>query len=97
VERLRALLPDAAERLRSRGARRVIVFGSLATGAEPHETTDVDLAVEGLDESAIGEATFELEAMFGAKVDLVAIERASSRVAAWISRDGREVGRDVTR
>jgi predicted nucleotidyltransferase len=32
------------------GARRVVLFGSLASGAEPHAGTDIDLCVEGVSE-----------------------------------------------
>ena len=48
ARRLRALLPAAKKLLCERyGARRVILFGSLARG-DVRERSDVDLAVEGL-------------------------------------------------
>lgn len=94
--RLRALVPELARRLRERGATRVVLFGSLATGTEPHEGTDVDLCVRGLDDDARAEATLELEALTDADVDIVAEERASPRLLARIGREGIEVG-DVAR
>jgi predicted nucleotidyltransferase len=91
---LRGCLPEAARRLRALGAKRVVLFGSLAYGGEPHPTTDVDLAVEGLDEGTLAHAMFDLEALFQAGVDLVAIERASHGLAASIAADGRELRED---
>jgi predicted nucleotidyltransferase len=91
AQRLRGLLPAAATRLRARGASRVVLFGSLATGAEPHAESDIDLAVAGLDDDAIAESTLELEALTGARIDLVALERAPSRLRSRIARDGKEV------
>jgi predicted nucleotidyltransferase len=64
---------------------------SLATGAEPHADSDIDLAVAGLDDDAIAEVTLELEALAGVRVDLVALERGPARLLARIERDGKEV------
>jgi predicted nucleotidyltransferase len=91
ADRLRSLLPVAAAKLRARGASRVLLFGSLATGAEPHAASDVDLAVAGLDADAIAESTMELEALTGARVDIVALERAPDRLLTRIARDGKDV------
>jgi predicted nucleotidyltransferase len=102
-QRLLEIVPQLAERLRARGARSVVLFGSLATGSEPHLDTDVDLAVTGLDDAALAEATFELEGIAGARVDLVAFERAAPRLARRIKRDGQilfdasRAERDVSR
>jgi predicted nucleotidyltransferase len=91
AERLRALVPRMAALLRARGARRVRLFGSLATGAEPHAATDVDLCVEGLDEGATADATLALEAVADARVDVVCWESASERLRRRVERDGVEV------
>jgi predicted nucleotidyltransferase len=91
AERLRTLVPVAAAKLRARGASRVVLFGSLATGAEPHAGSDIDLAVAGLDDDAIAEATLELEALAEVRVDLVALERGPERLLARIERDGKEL------
>jgi predicted nucleotidyltransferase len=93
ADRLRAQVSGLARFLRYRGATRVVLFGSLATGSEPHEKTDIDLCVEGLDESAAAEALLELERLARADVDLVVWESASPRLRARIERDGVEVGR----
>jgi predicted nucleotidyltransferase len=73
----------------------VRLFGSLAAGAEPHATTDIDLAVDGMDESTAADALLALEAMVDARIDLVRWETAGDRVRRAIERDGVEVG-DVT-
>lgn len=91
ADRLREILPAVAAKLRRRGASRVVLFGSLATGAEPHAGTDIDLAVAGLDAEAIAEATLELESFAGAEVDVVGLEQASPRLHARIARDGKEL------
>lgn len=95
ADRLRALVPRMGALLASRGARRVRLFGSLATGAEPHEATDVDLCVEGLDDASVVDATFALEAMAGVRVDLLRWEGASDRLRERIDRDGVEVSLDA--
>ena len=84
-------MPDAARLLRQRGASRVVLFGSLATGAPPHERTDVDLAVWGLSERAALDVVLDLEDLFGASVDLVCVETATPTLAARVARDGVEV------
>lgn len=68
AQSLRALVPALARELASRGATRVRLFGSLATGSEPHGGTDVDLCVEGMDAAAIVDATEHVEAIAGARV-----------------------------
>ncbi|HEV3189967.1 MAG TPA: nucleotidyltransferase domain-containing protein [Polyangiaceae bacterium] len=91
-ERLRALIPELAAALRSRAARRVRLFGSLATGAEPHAGTDIDLCVEGLDDRSLADAIVSLETIAEARVDLVRWESASERLRRRIEMDGLEVG-----
>jgi predicted nucleotidyltransferase len=71
--RLRALVPALARELTERGATRVRLFGSLATGAEPHAATDVDLCVEGMDETAFVEAALCVERIAAARVDVVRV------------------------
>jgi len=91
ADALRARVPLLASRLRALGATRVRLFGSLATNAAPHIGTDIDLCVEGLDESAAGDALLELLPLAGARVDVVRWEGASERLRARIARDGVEV------
>ena len=85
---LRAKAAEAASFLRARGATRVVLFGSLVTGAEPHEGTDVDIAVFGMSFDAVLEAALDLERLFGAHVDLVRGEDASPSIFARLARDG---------
>jgi predicted nucleotidyltransferase len=91
---LRARLPACARLLRARGATRVVLFGSLATGATPHEATDVDLAVWGLSEEVARDVILDLEELVGAAVDLVPMESAPASLVARVARDGVEI-RDV--
>jgi predicted nucleotidyltransferase len=70
-------VPSLASVLIARGARRVVLFGSLATKAEPHAETDVDFCVEGLSERDAGRAALDLEELAGARVDIVCWEFAS--------------------
>lgn len=93
AERLRAFLPELASRLYAAGATRVVAFGSLATGKEPHMGTDIDLATEGLGESALGEIALELLGEVPARVDLVRLEDASDSLRRRISREGEELPR----
>lgn len=88
---LRAAVPRLAGLLYGRGARRVVLFGSLATGAQPHAGTDVDLCVEGLDEEAWEAASLDLQALACAQVDLVRWEDASARMRRRIETDGVEI------
>ncbi len=91
-EGLRALVPEMTAVLRGRGARRVWLFGSLATGTPPHAGTDVDLCVEGLDDSSVADLTLTLEELARARVDLVRWEAASARLRSRVQRDGVEMG-----
>ncbi|MCB9727200.1 MAG: nucleotidyltransferase domain-containing protein [Deltaproteobacteria bacterium] len=77
----RALLVDGY------GARRVVLFGSLATG-EVHEGSDVDLAVEGLPKLAYFDALAALMDAMETRVDLVRLEDAPPSLAARIEAEG---------
>lgn len=67
-------------------ARRVIPFGSLVGKGPWHESSDLDLAVEGLSPRALWEAERQLEAIVPAwlEVDLVPLERVYPQVRARI-------------
>lgn len=86
--RIRARIPELAERLRGLGAAEVVLFGSLASGAEPHEDSDVDLAVRGMSQAAVELACLELGAWLGARVQLVRLEDASAELAGLVARFG---------
>lgn len=96
AEGLRALVPTLARELKARGATRVRLFGSLATSAEPHGGTDVDLCVEGLDHAVLADALPLIETLAGTHVDVVRWESASDRLRRRVDRDGVEVGSDAT-
>ena len=88
TERLRALLPTAAERLRGEfGATEVWAFGSLTTG-HAHAESDVDLAVRGVSARDYFVALAALGDLFGTDVDLVALETAVPALAARVTREG---------
>jgi predicted nucleotidyltransferase len=68
------------------GARRVILFGSLAGQAPWHAQSDVDLAVEGLAPTAFFDAYSACRDLLpqGAELDLVALEKVSPEMRARI-------------
>ncbi len=85
---LRAVTPAAATLLRERyGATRVWLFGSLA-GTHVRESSDVDLAVEGMAGSCYFAALTDLMTLFGAPVDLVRLEEASPSLVERVLAEG---------
>jgi predicted nucleotidyltransferase len=88
---LRQHLPAARRLLVERyGARRVVLFGSLARG-DVTERSDVDLAVEGLDPAGCFTALADLIGLFDTPVDLVEIERAGPSMLARLQFEGIEL------
>lgn len=81
---------SAAAILRTRyGAKRVILFGSLAHEAWYAADSDVDLAVEGLADDAIWRAWRAVEEIIGDRpVDLVEVETARESLRSAIERTG---------
>lgn len=91
-ERLIGRVRVAAEQLRRLGARRIILFGSLARDGTFGAESDIDLAVEDLPAAAYWEGwRLAEEALGGVPVDLVALERASGPLRRAIERDGVEL------
>ena len=91
TEKRREQILQAAEAckrlLRERfGARRVILFGSLAGQTPWHAQSDVDLAVEGLAPTAFFDAYSACRDLLpqGAELDLVALEKVSPEMRARI-------------
>lgn len=86
---VRAMLPGAVRVLVERfGARRVVLFGSLARETS-RETSDVDLLVEGIALDRLGDAHVAvLDALPGVWVDLVPAERARPEVLARAELEG---------
>jgi predicted nucleotidyltransferase len=84
---LRGVASKAARRLRTLGATRVILFGSLASGAQPHGDSDIDLCVEGLAQGVV--ERFRLNASgHGGRLDIVRWETASPELRAVIETYG---------
>jgi predicted nucleotidyltransferase len=81
---------SAAATLRTRyGAKRVILFGSLAHEGWYAADSDVDLAVEGLDGDAIWRAWRAVEEIVGDRpVDLIEVETARASLRSAIERTG---------
>ncbi len=82
------LLPLVGEKLKSLGAKRVIVFGSLIEGDFKIDS-DIDIAVEGLPESKYIEAIIETEKILSTAdidFDLVLYERAYTWIKERINR-----------
>ena len=92
-EQLLQRVRDAATLLHKRfGARRVVLFGSLAHAAWFHPQSDVDIAVEGLAGDAYWKAWQLLEDQIPDRsVDLVEIETAGDSLRRAIQRSGVEL------
>lgn len=73
----------AARRLYAAGATRVWLFGSIARGHVRDPRSDLDLAVNGLEEGAINSLRRELHTHLRCKVDVVSMDRAMPQL-----RDG---------
>jgi predicted nucleotidyltransferase len=72
--------------LYARGAKRVWLFGALASGHVPDGRSDLDLAVEGLAPSQLRPIAAELAHMMGFKVDVVDWSTAPPRLRPHILR-----------
>ena len=92
-ERLLNRIREAAEALKTRfGARRVVLFGSLAHAAWFVPDSDVDLAVEGLRGQAYWEGWRLVEEIIGDRpVDLIEIEMVGESLRKAIERYGVEL------
>jgi predicted nucleotidyltransferase len=88
---IRSRLTLAVELLRGKGAERVWLFGSLATGGHPHVESDVDLVVAGLPARGLMRTLIELEEVLGAEVDLARLEEASPSLVRRIELEGEEL------
>ena len=84
---LRSRLQEAVALLRRHGARKILLFGSVARG-DTQKTSDVDLAVEGLPPERYFEATAGLMRVFSGPVDLVRLEEASESLRSTIFAEG---------
>ena len=86
-------IKKASQLLKTRfGARRVVLFGSLAFSPEFRKTSDVDLAVEELKKGSYWEAWRVAEEVIDDhSVDLIEIETATESLRRAIDRYGVEV------
>lgn len=87
---LEAQLPEARDALREKGATRVWVFGSVATG-ETTSSSDLDLAVEGLPGRQYFPALGELFRRLTCDVNLVRMEEAPESLRERVLAEGREL------
>lgn len=93
ARRARQLAEQAAQILKKQfGARRVILFGSLASGDFFHQRSDIDLAVQGLKAQDFWRAWAALDQL-GAEfeIDLVDIETTPAHLREHIDRQGVEI------
>lgn len=89
LERVRQVAAAIKDRF---GARRVILFGSLAHAGWFAPDSDVDLAVEGLTAENYWNAWGVAEEIIGDKpVDLIEVERATESLRRAIARHGVEL------
>jgi len=84
---LERLLPMARDVLRSRGARAVYAFGSVATG-KTTPSSDLDLATVGLPREVYFDALAELMRALPCEVDLVRLEEATEALRERIRAEG---------
>jgi predicted nucleotidyltransferase len=86
-----ASLPAAARALRAAyGARRVVLFGSLAWGGF-HWRSDVDLAVAGVPADLVGRAMAEASRIAGVTVELFDLDALPESFRARILAEGTEL------
>jgi predicted nucleotidyltransferase len=88
VESLRQRLPSVSKLLRRQyGARRVVLFGSLAWGGF-HEGSDVDIAVEGVSDSDAGVAMADASTAAQRLVEIFRLEDLPASFRQRVLRDG---------
>lgn len=90
ARRICARLVEIAATLRAAGARRVVLFGSLATG-DASADSDLDLGVEGLPATRYFEVLAHVMQLAGCSVDLVRLEDAGTSLSQRIASEGREL------
>ena len=86
-----AALPGAIEVLKKYGARRVILFGSLARGNRFRSDSDIDLAVEGVKPEDFLRAYADLMLTMDWPVDLKPLEEIKGFLKEMISKRGKVV------
>ena len=84
----RAAVEFAARHLRTEGAARVWLFGSLAKGRKPGVHSDFDFGVEGLPSDKLFGCVGHLLQKLPRPVDVVEMERASDFLVSRIREEG---------
>ena len=74
---------------RQRGVQRIWLFGSLAKGRAPDWRSDIDIAVEGLEKTALGGVWSQLDSLVQPPLDLTRYEEASETLKTEIEKWGR--------
>jgi predicted nucleotidyltransferase len=86
----KALLPELTRALRSAGAKRIVLFGSLADG--PFRIgSDIDLAVAGLTERTLAGLEHEFTILARRPVELANLDSAPESLRRSIDRFGVEL------
>jgi len=90
TDRARVVADEAAKFLKEKfGAKRVILFGSLAHGDHFHRRSDIDLAVEGVSPQDFWRAWAALDTLGREfELDLVDVETASPALRQQIEQEG---------
>lgn len=84
-----AVARQAAELLKQEfGAQRVRLFGSLLEVRRIRQESDIDLAVDGLDDRRYLEAVAQLLDLSDFSIDLVQVEYAAPRIRQIIDQQG---------
>jgi predicted nucleotidyltransferase len=86
----RGVVPLLVGALRDAGARRVVLFGSLARGLFRRDS-DIDLAVSGLSERTLARLERELTLIAHRSVELANLELASPEMRESIKLQGVEL------
>jgi predicted nucleotidyltransferase len=84
---LRAVALRVAAELRQLGATRVVLFGSLTAGGQPHGESDIDLCVLGLSQAVVERFRLVASGRAG-RLDIVRWEAASPELRAVVEAYG---------
>jgi len=90
TQRARAIARKAAALLKERfGAKRALLFGSIARDDAAHSRADIDLAVAGIPAQDFWRAWAALDELGDEfEIDLIDVETAPSRLQREIEREG---------
>lgn len=86
----KSLLPSFVQRLKREGARRIVLFGSLADGYFSQES-DIDLAVSGLSERTLAWFEREFTVMAQRPVEIANLDAIPASLRERIQQSGQEL------